>query len=204
MTSTAQLPTPAADPQNPDQQRKDKLSRRLLSLSARRIAVAGLFILAAAGAGLGQASASEAAPDPVTRLRAATARYHSLNQALNDGFVPTEHCSALPGVGAMGYHYVNPDRLTDGVIDANNPDVLLYAKDQNGQLRLTGVEWFAVDPDQNLSTDSGRPSLFGQSFQGPMPGHEPGMPIHFDLHAWIWQDNPLGTFAPWNPSLTCD
>lgn len=30
------------------------------------------------------------------------------------------------------------------------------------------------------------------------------MPIHFDLHAWVWQDNPAGTFAAWNPDVTCE
>jgi len=58
------------------------MSRLLWSLSARRIAVATLFIAVAAAAVVAQASASEAARDPLTALRAATARYHSVNQAL--------------------------------------------------------------------------------------------------------------------------
>ena len=120
------------------------MSRLLWSLSARRIAVAGLLIVAAAGAALAQASASEAAPSPLASLRAATARYHSVNHARTDGFVPTGDCAELPGAGAMGYHFVNPERLTDGVVDGNEPEILLYAKDQGGKLRLAGVEWFAV------------------------------------------------------------
>ena len=180
------------------------MSRLLWSPSARRLAVAGLLVMAATGAALSPVSASEAAPDPLASLRAATARYHSVNHALSDGFVPTDECAELPGTGAMGYHFVNPERLTDGLIDPDKPEILLYTKDQHGKLRLAGVEWFAVDPDQDLSTDSGRPALFGQSFDGPMPGHEPAMPIHFDLHAWIWEHNPAGTFTPWNPALTCD
>ena len=24
------------------------------------------------------------------------------------------------------------------------------------------------------------------------------------LHAWIWKDNPAGTFEMWNPSVHCD
>jgi hypothetical protein len=103
----------------------------------------------------------------------------------------------------MGFHYVHPERLADGIIDANRPEILVYTEATNGKLRLAAVEWFAVDPDQDLSTDEGRPTLFGHEFDGPMPGHEPGMPVHFDLHAWIWQDNPAGTFAPWNPAVTC-
>jgi hypothetical protein len=36
-----------------------------------------------------------------------------------------------------------------------------------------------------------------------MPGHEPGMPVHYDLHAWVYLDNPLGELAVWNPNVTC-
>ena len=61
-----------------------------------------------------------------------------------------------------------------------------------------------VDKDQNLATDDDRPSLFGVPFDGPMLGHEPGMPIHYDLHAWLWKKNPKGKFARWNPTVgTC-
>lgn len=136
-------------------------------------------------------------------LRAVTARYNAVDQAIADGFAPTDECAALPGVGGMGYHYVNVDRLLDGIVDPDRPDILLYASDEQGRLRLAAVEWFAVDPDQDLTTDHGRPSLFGQPFDGPMPGHSPGMPIHFDLHAWVWEANPTGIFSAWNPAVSC-
>ena len=32
-----------------------------------------------------------------------------------------------------------------------------------------------------------------------MLGHEPGMPIHYDLHVWIWQHNPVGMLDMFNP-----
>ncbi|MEH0423926.1 hypothetical protein [Streptomyces sp. B21-083] len=69
--------------------------------------------------------------------------------------------------------------------------------------RLVGAEWIVVDKDQNLATDDDRPSLFGVPFDGPMLGHEPGMPIHYDLHVWLWKKNPSGMFARWNPTVTC-
>lgn len=47
------------------------------------------------------------------------------------------------------------------------------------------------------------PSLFGRAFDGPMAGHSPGMPEHHDLHAWIWQGNPNGVIARWNPTVRC-
>jgi hypothetical protein len=70
-------------------------------------------------------------------------------------------------------------------------------------MRLVGVEWFVAEGDQDLSTDDDRPSLFGHAFDGTMPGHEPGMPVHYDLHAYLWRHNPAGTFAAWNLNLHC-
>ena len=57
--------------------------------------------------------------------------------------------------------------------------------------------------DGRLDTDEDRPYLFGRGFDGPMEGHEPGMPMHYDLHAWVWKRNPAGTFAMWNPRVEC-
>ncbi|HEY1386644.1 MAG TPA: hypothetical protein VGF43_23670, partial [Dongiaceae bacterium] len=49
--------------------------------------------------------------------------------------------------------------------------------------------------------------LFGQPFMGPMEGHEPLIPkefVHYDLHAWLFKDNPLGMFSPTNPDVSCE
>ena len=66
-----------------------------------------------------------------------------------------------------------------------------------------GVEYFRADADQDLRTDADRPSLFGHAFDGPMPGHEPGMPVHDDLHVWLFRANPDGQLAAWNPRVSC-
>ena len=29
------------------------------------------------------------------------------------------------------------------------------------------------------------------------------MPPHYDLHVWVWQANPAGIFAPFNPNVSC-
>ena len=184
-------------------------ARRLRTAALATLAAAAVATpLALAGSAAGEPAATGAetaatAGGPEARIRAATARYHSLEKALADGYVASHECAAIPGVGGMGFHYVNMERVLDGVVDPERPDILLYAEDGNGDIRLAGAEWMAVDPDQDLSTDAGRPSLFGQPFDGPMPGHEPGMPVHFDLHAWVWEANPNGTFSPWNPAVTC-
>ncbi len=128
-------------------------------------------------------------------VRAATAKYHDVQQAITDGYLPAPECAASPA-GGMGYHYVHPQLSSDLTSDPLRPEVLLYAPLGN-RLQLVGVEYFQPDAGQ------ARPEVLGQPFDGPMPGHEPGMPVHYDLHAWIWQANPSGVFAPWNPNVGC-
>ena len=59
------------------------------------------------------------------------------------------------------------------------------------------------DADGSLITDGDRPAVLGQSFDGPMPGHSPVMPVHYDLHVWVYEANESGTFAQFNPSVSC-
>ena len=84
------------------------------------------------------------------------------------------------------------------------PEILVYHHDRRGRLRLGAVEYLAVDADQDVATDTDRPTLMGHAFDGPMEGHEPGMPVHYDLHAWVFTDNPDGELAAFNPSVRCD
>lgn len=74
---------------------------------------------------------------------------------------------------------------------------------KGNRLKLVGVEYMAIDGDQDLATAEDRPALFGRAFHGPMEGHGPGQPVHYDLHAWIWRVNPSGIFEDWNPKLRC-
>ncbi|MFD9465881.1 hypothetical protein [Streptomyces sp. NPDC060027] len=132
----------------------------------------------------------------------ASVKYLDEKTALADGYVPHQ-CSADPaGHGSMGYHYFNESRY--GSLDPAKPAALLFEDGKNGKRRLAGVEWIVVDADQNLKTAKDRPSMFGgQKFDGPMPGHYPGMPIHYDLHVWLWKHNPSGLFNRWNPRVKC-
>jgi hypothetical protein len=39
-----------------------------------------------------------------------------------------------------------------------------------------------------------------------MEGHPPFMPAgltHWDLHVWLWEDNPAGVFSPTNARVKC-
>lgn len=132
----------------------------------------------------------------IAAVRAATAKYHNIEVAIADGYLPTDHCIDRPGSG-MGYHYFNPGLGGDLESDPLKPELLIYAPNGDGGRKLVAVEYFQANAGQ------GRPTIMGQPFDGPMPGHEEGMPEHYDLHFWIWHTNPDGVFKDWNPTISC-
>ena len=160
-------------------------------------------------------------------VRTISREYHNFETASDDGFERKDHCvdqRDVPGTGvrlpdlgvapakkgAMGYHHYNPNRI-DRSLDLAKPEAMIYAPTDDGGRKLVAVEYIYVDADQNLATVEEVPDLFlgtEDKFDGPMRGHgnyndgRP-MPIHYDLHVWVWEDNPDGMFAPWNPNVTC-
>ena len=167
------------------------------SLMAALVVLAGVTVaVAAATAGDGPL------PPELQDVRAAVAPYHSIEQAERDGYVRASPCESS-AAGTMGHHYANPALMADGEIDLLRPEVLLYLPGENGRLALVAVEYVKFDADGSLLTDNDRPFLFGQPFDGPMPGHNPRMPVHYDLHVWVAEQNPNGVYAQWNPAIRC-
>ena len=167
------------------------------------------------------AATSDVAPE-LTALRAATAKFHDISAAYAAGYtIQFEPCVENPGVGIMGIHARNEPLMEDQLLDPLRPELLLYAPRANGGYRLIGVEYFQAVWVRNPATDevapwdrperwpanyevvTPTPQLFGRTFDGPMPGHIPTMPWHWDMHVWIWAHNPSGMFAEWNPALQC-
>ncbi|MEU6541325.1 hypothetical protein [Streptomyces sp. NPDC047000] len=144
------------------------------------------------------ATATDRDPAVVEQLaaaRAATAKYRYLPFAAADGY--DAHMCLARDQGGMGFHYFNESRF--GSLDPARPAGLLYEAGDDGRRRLVGVEWVVPVKD----SENARPRLFGQDFQGPMPGHYPGMPTHYDLHVWLYKNNPDGLFSQWNPTVKC-
>lgn len=141
-------------------------------------------------------------PVELAMAYAATAKYSYEPAAVADGYVPNR-CSPDPmGHGSMGYHYFKESLY--GSVDPTKPAALLYEDAEGGGRRLVGVEWIVPDADQNLKTAGDRPSMFGgHKFDGPMLGHNATMPIHYDLHVWLYKHNPSGLFERWNPTVKC-
>ena len=145
----------------------------------------------------------------IDALRKAMEKYQDYKVAVRDLYLSTVGCVHYAGEkmahhmeyakGAMGIHFVNV--TLQGPPDPMKPNVLIY-EPVGKELKLVAVEWLVP-----LTADlKQRPSLFGQSFMGPMEGHEPLIPkdyVHYDLHAWLFKNNPLGMFAPTNPDVSC-
>jgi hypothetical protein len=129
--------------------------------------------------------------------RAATARYQRLEAAMDAGYGPITECFVDPAGGAaMGFHYGNPDLIGDGgAIDVAEPEVLVYAPWRNGKLRLVAVEYLILEGDW---TDAEAPEMLGHEFHFV---EDAGV---WGFHAWIWQHNPRGIFADYNPRVSCD
>ena len=138
----------------------------------------------------------------VRAARIATRKYQDPAAALADGFVPNEcvdgSAESPPQEGAMGEHWVNFGRYSDSRLSIEEPEILLYVPAPVGK-RLAAVEWFIPEAD----AAGGSPRLFGRAFDGPMDGHIPLQPRHYDLHVWLWEHNPDGLFAHYNPRLSC-
>ena len=169
----------------------------------------------AAVAAIADAQSSAPAPLPkvppdLEKIRVALQKYEDPIAAVRDGYFSTLGCVEIPkaggpgtvpyGVGGMGIHFLNTTLLGPEV-DPNRPQILLY-EPVDGKLRLVGAEWF-VPLATGVKT---RPVLFGAQFDGPMEGHHPLLPLnlhHYDLHVWLWKENPTGLFKPINPSVKC-
>ncbi|GGJ96283.1 hypothetical protein GCM10010123_27830 [Pilimelia anulata] len=136
------------------------------------------------------------------RVRAATARYANPKTAVRDGYLPAPTCVELPGSGGVGYQYVKPAHIADGKVDPLRPESLVYVPTAEGR-RLGAVAYLKTDRDQDLATDGDRPALFGRAFDGPTPGRDASMPVHYHLHVWAYTQNPVGIFAPFNPRVSC-
>ena len=90
----------------------------------------------------------------------------------------------------------HPALAGDTVVDRTMPEILVYVPGDDG-VKPGAVEWFVADAGQDLDTDGDRPTLFDRlPFDGPMRRHEPGMPVHDDLHVWLDDHNPAGQLAP--------
>jgi hypothetical protein len=171
------------------------VGRRLRAVTALTFALA----LVPAFAGLTTAAGKA----DLATVRQVTQRFHDVNAAIAAGYVPFYTCTEQPGVGTMGQHYVKLSLVGNPAVDALNPEALVYAPTRAGGLRLVAVEYVTFAADWHTAFGAANPTVLGQQMLFRAAGNRFGLPDFYERHAWLWQGNPSGTFADWNPNISC-
>lgn len=140
----------------------------------------------------------------------ATAAYNSTAQAAADGYgpfpdgVPLHECITAPNPadGAMGFHWLNGANV-DTTLDAAHPEVLVYEPQADGSLRLVALEYVVFADAWQAEHGDEVPQLFGRDLTFMDAPNRFELPPFYQIHAWIWKDNPAGQYASFNPDVSC-
>ena len=138
--------------------------------------------------------------DQLNALRAVLAPFEHVDTALVAGFERFGDCMSGPQ-GAQGIHFTHGERIGDTSLDVLRPEVLMYEPRPDGSLRLIGAEYLVFQQAWHDAGNGAPPSLLGREFTlNTTLLDEP----FYALHVWVWQHNPLGLFANWNPLASCE
>ncbi|CAG1019643.1 hypothetical protein BURC_04548 [Burkholderiaceae bacterium] len=164
----------------------------------------------------------------LARIRQATQRFRDINVALSEGYVipPPGHCVDAHAegeprqLGAMGIHLVRPDLLgitavsprVNGVgtnTDFTRPTVLVYEPQAQGRHELVAVENMVFAQAWHAAGHVTRPEFHGNQYyqviDNPLTAVDEahGFEPHYELHIWLYRENPAGMFMPFNVRVKC-
>ena len=148
-------------------------------------------------------------------VREGADKYRDINMAIADGYIQTT--GVVPNMGA---HFNNPGRIRDGAFNPAEPEILIYKKDSAGDWELTGTSF--VLPRQLVGDD--HPEGFAGVLDnwhvhyalclGRTSGERTASETEcaksggtfiesygWMIHAWVFDDNPMGVFSMWNPNV---
>ena len=167
-------------------------------------------------------------PD-LAAVRAATERFQDVKQAIAEGYVrdPMDMCDTADmmgrpaAAGAMGIHYFRPDLLgikgppnprvngSGTHTDFRTPSILIYEPHADGSLQLVAVENLVFRWAWREAGNKKPPSYQGVPYD--LMQDDPHTKVdeahmfepHYDRHVWLFRHNPNGTFAQFNPRVSC-
>jgi hypothetical protein len=192
-----------------------------MNSSSYPIAMALALLVAGCGGAGGEPS--------LDQIRKAAERFRDVKVAIAEGYTTDNKCVTAETLGhpsehgAMGLHYVRRDLLglppkpvpgqkvsgTGTYTDFSKPAMLVYEPQADGSLELVGVENLVFASAWHANTGEEPPKYRGTPFvllkDNPATkldeahGWEP----HYELHAWVFRDNPVGMHAQVNPTVSC-
>lgn len=121
------------------------------------------------------------------QARDAAARFADPADAEKAGYVDI-------GLFMPGWHYLNEKLKDDGKFDWTKPELLVYADDPcGGKRKLVAVE-YAIPLSMSKRMPAG--------FIGKADQWDANQTFQlWTLHAWVYEFNPDGVFAPFNPRV---
>jgi hypothetical protein len=152
---------------------------------AALLAVSAVFIASAAK--------DDRPQSDLANVRAAVARYHSVEAAQDAGWGLVEgldHC--FPH---MGVHYIKGP--LDTSLDPLEPEALVYQYLPNGELHLGAVEYIVPAAGWDAEDHGHDPEVLGRHLH---LNEDLGVYV---LHAWLFNQNPDGMYQDTNPRVSC-
>jgi hypothetical protein len=200
-----------------------------LLVAALTLVGASSSALAQAAPQMAARPATASADRDLTAVRAATQRFGDVKVALAEGYIPdpsgmciTSEIEGQPRqLGAMGIHYFRPDLLgitgppnprvngTGTHTDFTTPAVLIYEPQEDGSLQLVAVENLIFQKAWKDAGNTAPPSFMGNEYypmvDNPLTEADEahGFEPHYELHFWLYRENPNGMFSPFNPRASC-
>lgn len=164
------------------------------ALSVSLLAQAPSMSTDAAADGILPTEFGESVDKDVKKVRKATEKFRTLDKAVDAGYAAeVTQCIEHQPHGAMGFHH-SKQALLDDRLEVDRPEILVYERLPDGQYRLNGVEYIVP---LSAWTREEPPTIMGQKLK-----RAESLGIWY-LHVWVWQKNPSGLFADWNPTVKC-
>jgi len=165
--------------------------------------IAGLCTVALLASG----TTAPASNNDIANARQATSQYHRIDTAKSAGYELLRDAKGIscidhPPDGAMGIHYVKGSLVGDGAVNLTTPEALVYEPREGGRLHLVAIEYvfFQAAWDE---THAKPPSLYGRDFELVGASNRYGLPAFYELHVWLFKNNPTGRFNDYNPRVSC-
>lgn len=159
-------------------------------------------------------------------VRVATERFRDVAVARAEGYLEHPGCitatnEGLPSqIGSMGVHYFRPDLLgltvTEPRVDGNglhtdfrSPSILVYEPKPDRSLELVAIENLVFAEAWHAAGHTEAPSFLGNAYYYRHDNPETpvdeahGFRPHYELHVWLYRENPSGMFMQYNPGVRC-
>ena len=165
--------------------------------------IAGLCTVALLASG----TTASASNNDIANARQATSQYHRIDTAKSAGYELLRDAKGIscidhPPDGAMGIHYVKGSLVGDGALNVSTPEALVYEPRKSGRMRLVAIEYVVFQAAWD-ETHAKPPSLYGRDFELVGASNRYGLPAFYELHVWLFKNNPTGRFNDYNPRVSC-